>query len=75
MKKRPLLMNTMFPWFALLVLVTGGQVWAQASVEKLPPEILKYADDVEVLEPPALRAGVRQRIMATQRLYAGDQDD
>jgi predicted DNA-binding transcriptional regulator YafY len=35
-------------------------------------EILKYADDVEVLEPPALRARVRQRIMATQRLYAAD---
>ncbi|HUV22063.1 MAG TPA: WYL domain-containing protein [Gammaproteobacteria bacterium] len=35
-------------------------------------EILKYADEVEVLEPPALRARVRQRIMATQRLYAAD---
>ena len=38
-------------------------------------EILKYADEVEVLEPPALRARVRARITATQRLYAGDQID
>jgi predicted DNA-binding transcriptional regulator YafY len=35
-------------------------------------EILKYADEVEVLKPPALRARVRQRIMATQSLYAAD---
>ncbi len=32
-------------------------------------EILKYADDVEVLEPPQLRERVRQRIAAMQRLY------
>jgi hypothetical protein len=48
MKKRPLLMNTTSPWLGLLVLVMGGQVWAQASVENLPPEILKYADTVYV---------------------------
>jgi predicted DNA-binding transcriptional regulator YafY len=36
-------------------------------------EILKYADEVEVLEPPELRARVRARITATQTLYAGDQ--
>ena len=35
-------------------------------------EILKYADEVEVLGPPALRARVRQRITAAQTLYAGD---
>jgi predicted DNA-binding transcriptional regulator YafY len=33
-------------------------------------EILKYADDVEVLEPPELRARVRQRVAAMQALYA-----
>jgi predicted DNA-binding transcriptional regulator YafY len=33
-------------------------------------EILKYADDVEVLEPAELRARVRQRVTATQALYA-----
>jgi len=38
-------------------------------------EILKYADEVEVLGPAELRAGVRQRIMATQRLYVGDKSD
>ena len=34
-------------------------------------EILKYADDVEVLEPGHLRERVRQRVAATQALYAG----
>ncbi len=38
---------------------------------ELVMEILKYADDVEVLEPPALRARVKQRVAATQALYAG----
>ena len=38
-------------------------------------EILKYANEVEVLEPPELRARVRARITATQTLYAGDQSD
>ena len=33
-------------------------------------DILKYADDVEVLEPPALRNRVQQRVAATQALYA-----
>ena len=33
-------------------------------------EILKYADEVEVLEPPQLRERVRRRIAAMQRLYA-----
>ena len=33
-------------------------------------EILKYADDVEVLEPPELRARVRARVAATQALYS-----
>jgi predicted DNA-binding transcriptional regulator YafY len=37
---------------------------------ELVMEILKYADDVEVLEPPALRARVKQRVAATQALYA-----
>ena len=35
-------------------------------------EILKYADQVEVLEPRELRARVRQRIFATQAIYAAD---
>ena len=38
-------------------------------------EILRYADDVEVLEPPQLRARVRERIFATQALYANDAAD
>jgi predicted DNA-binding transcriptional regulator YafY len=33
-------------------------------------EILKYADEVEVLQPAELRARVRERIAATQALYA-----
>ena len=33
-------------------------------------EILKYADDVEVLEPLQLRARVAQRVAATQALYS-----
>jgi len=37
-------------------------------------EILKYADQVEVLEPPQLRARVRERILAAQALYAADAD-
>ncbi len=37
---------------------------------ELVMEILKYADDVEVLEPPALRTRVQQRVAATQALYA-----
>jgi len=40
---------------------------------ELVMEILKYADHVEVLEPPQLRARVRQRILATQALYAADE--
>jgi predicted DNA-binding transcriptional regulator YafY len=35
-------------------------------------EILKYADEVEVLGPPELRARVRQRIAATWALYEED---
>ena len=35
-------------------------------------EILKYADEVEVLEPPRLRARVRERVLATQAIYAAD---
>jgi predicted DNA-binding transcriptional regulator YafY len=35
-------------------------------------EILKYGDEVEVLEPAELRTRVRQRVTATQTLYAGD---
>jgi predicted DNA-binding transcriptional regulator YafY len=38
-------------------------------------EILKYADEVEVLGPPALRARIRKRVIATQALYSGDQND
>ena len=38
-------------------------------------EILKYADDVEVLAPAALRARLRGRVAATQALYAGDQSN
>jgi predicted DNA-binding transcriptional regulator YafY len=38
-------------------------------------EILKYADEVEVLEPPELRARIRKRVTATQALYSGDQND
>jgi predicted DNA-binding transcriptional regulator YafY len=34
-------------------------------------EILKYSDEVEVLEPPELRASVRQRVAATRALYEG----
>ena len=34
-------------------------------------EILKYGDEVEVLEPPALRERVHDRIEAMQALYAG----
>ena len=41
---------------------------------ELVMEILKYADDVEVLEPPELRRRVRERVSATQSLYAGDGD-
>ena len=37
---------------------------------ELVMEILKYADDVEVLGPPELRARVRERVAATQALYA-----
>ena len=37
---------------------------------ELVMEILKYADEVEVLEPPQLRERVRRRIAAMQRLYA-----
>ncbi len=33
-------------------------------------DILKYAAEVEVLEPPELRARVKQRIVALQALYA-----
>jgi predicted DNA-binding transcriptional regulator YafY len=33
-------------------------------------DILKYAAAVEVLEPPELRARVRQRIATMQALYA-----
>jgi len=36
---------------------------------ELVMEILKYADDVEVLEPPELRQRVRDRIAATQAMY------
>ena len=35
-------------------------------------EILKYADEVEVLGPPELRARVRQRVAATWALYEED---
>ena len=42
---------------------------------ELVMEILKYADEVEVLGPPALRARLRQRVSATQALYAADQSD
>ncbi len=34
-------------------------------------EILKYGEEVEVLQPPALRDRVRRRIEAMQGLYAG----
>ncbi|MCP4334217.1 MAG: YafY family transcriptional regulator [Gammaproteobacteria bacterium] len=34
-------------------------------------DILKYGDEVEVLEPPGLRKRVRQRIDAMHSLYAG----
>lgn len=36
-------------------------------------EVLKYADQVEVLEPLELRARVRERIAAMQALYAVDE--
>ncbi len=39
---------------------------------ELVMEILKYADGVEVLEPPQLRARVRERIRAAQALYSAD---
>jgi hypothetical protein len=48
MRNRPLLLNTTLLWLALLTLVTGGHVWAQASVKNLPPEILRYADTVYI---------------------------
>ena len=48
MRNRPLLLNTALPWLALLAIVTGGHVRAEASVENLPPEILMYADTVYV---------------------------
>jgi predicted DNA-binding transcriptional regulator YafY len=35
-------------------------------------EILKYADEVEVLEPTELRARVRRRVAATRALYEED---
>ena len=36
---------------------------------ELVMEILKYADEVEVLEPAKLRARVKRRVAATQALY------
>ena len=39
---------------------------------ELVMEILRYADDVEVLGPPELRRRVRERVAATQAVYAGD---
>ena len=38
---------------------------------ELVMEILKYADEVEVLEPVALRRRVAEKIEATRALYAG----
>jgi len=40
---------------------------------ELVMEILKYGDDVEVLEPPELRQRVRARIAATQAMYAASE--
>ena len=41
---------------------------------ELVMEILRYADDVEVLAPPELRRRVRERVAATRAVYAGDDD-
>lgn len=41
-------LTKLLPWLVSLALFTGGHAWAQASVENLPPEVLKYADTVYV---------------------------
>lgn len=48
MRDRRLRLTTLLPRLASLVLLTGSQVWAQALVDSLPPEILMYADTVYV---------------------------
>ena len=48
MRDRRLLFTTLLPRLASLALLTGSHVWAQASVDNLPPEILMYADTVYV---------------------------
>ena len=48
MRDRRLPLTTLLRWLASLALLTGGHVWAQASLENLPPEVLLYADTVYV---------------------------
>ena len=48
MRNRRLPLTTLLPRLASLALLSGSHVWAQASIDSLPPEILMYADTVYV---------------------------
>ena len=48
MRNRRLPLITLLPSLAVLALLSCSHVWAQTSVDSLPPEILMYADTVYV---------------------------